>query len=246
MNYFDFNSKKYYIMILILCTLLLVLTIKAFDYLPEKNAIQQLKMENYAEDNSIAINKNELNTPRDINADPNKYKSGHIDFMKNSSENNDYSKYQNQNYSERRNYDEINNRNMNNFAEIKAPRSILQEDLPESNENTVTLTGEEKALKCLINAKDLKKDLNYSSALEELQKIPQLTKDNELNALSYEAIAEIYAAQKRYGTALTFANKANYLSPSPAREMLIARIYYKSGNSENAVSKMNSILNKGF
>ena len=237
MNNFDFNSKKYTILLFLVCMGFLILTIKAFEYLPTRLSNDNENMQQPASNTNISTqikansddeneNDNEDENEDMDEEDPDKHKSGHIDFMPKT--------------------DNTDDAEMD-FDEIQAPKGAINEDLPQDNDkDDSAMSPEEEALKAYLEGKKYYDSKDYSKALYEFQKISDLTKDKELNALGYESIAEIYTIYKKYGTALSFAIKAYHLSPSNSRDMLIARIYYKSGNTENAISRMNNILKKGF
>ena len=90
------------------------------------------------------------------------------------------------------------------------------------------------------------KENDYTNALSEFQKAEENADNDELKAMCYENIAEIYAINRKYGTALSFASKAYKLSPSDTREMLIAKIYYQAGQTDNAITRINNALKKSF
>ena len=134
------------------------------------------------------------------------------------------------------------------FEEIQAPKGVEEEIVSDDSEDNkpAQLTPEEEALISIYNGKKAKTNKNYTEALNEFQKAANLTDDKELQAQSYEGIAEVYAINRKYGTALSFAYKAYNNSPSSAREMLIAKIYYKAGETDKAINQMNSVLKREF
>ena len=223
----EFASKKYIILLVIICSVFALFIIKAFDYLPDKSVETVNPMVNTQQQYINQTNNNQINqTQPENDYDQERHKSGHIDFMpkvdKESSHSNDY-------------------------EEIKAPRGTFEEDVNPSGINqTSNLSPDELAIKTFISGVKYINNNDYSNALSELQNIPNITNDKELIAMSYEKIAEMYAIQRRYGTALSFAGKAYNISPNTNREMLIARIYYQSGDTQNAMSRLNNILSQGF
>ena len=80
----------------------------------------------------------------------------------------------------------------------------------------------------------------------EYLKVPSLTDDKSSIATSYEGIASIYAARHKYGSALSYATRAYNMSPSSSRELLLARLYYKTGDMEKATRRINNILHRDF
>ncbi len=233
-NYdFDFNSKKYIILLVLVCFTFFLFIIKAYEYIPDKNIA--------IIDNDInKINKVETSVENKVNSAKN-----------NMSDNEDSDSNENS-----ENTDQINNSDDNNIdiIEIDAPKGVNQEDItPISDNNTNNSSAdsdidskEYQALKSLFNGKKYKSEGDYSKALNEFQTTINNTDDSEILSSAYEGMAELYAIQKKYGTALTFANKAYNLSPSYTKELLIAKIYFKTGDTNKAINSVNEFLKRGF
>lgn len=228
----EFGSKKYIVLLVLICIVFTIFIVKAFDYLPDKSVDIYNPIVNSQPSNVNQLNYNNQNQTQEINQnqsennyDPERHKSGHIDFMpqQNRAENNN-----------------------NDFEEIQAPRGVNEDIYNTSTQPKTMISSDEMAMITLFNATKIKSDGDYKKALEELQRIPELTKEREIIASSYEKIAEIYAIQKKYSTALSFAGKAYSASPNANREMLIARIYYQFGDTEKAITRFNNILYSGF
>ena len=233
-NNYEFNSKKYILLLVVICAMFLILIIKAFDYLPQKedniednyNSVEYVN--NINQPSNSDINDSERIIKKEQDEEKDKHKSGHIDFFKPNTNN-----YEKENA-------------LTTLTEIDVPSGV-KEELPKVDNNSGTITDDnESALNILANAKKLKQNNDYSNALSELQKVVEHTDSEELKAISYEMIAEIYAINRRYGTALSFANKAYQTSPSASREMLIAKIYYQSGQTDTAINRINNALKKNF
>jgi len=224
----NFNTKKYIILMFIICLVFFVIVIKAFEYIPvaDKELIsEQSRIEN--------INKTsqEQNTEADVveeEKSSDKQKHVHIDFMKQQKETEEP------------------------IAEIQAPEGVdyepsVQEKTNISNEEKQPeLTSEQKALETLHRAKNHFNNGEYATSLKEYHSAVQLTKDDEIIASGYEGISKVYAANRKYGTALAFATKAYSISPSISREILLAKLYYKTGDIEKATKRVNNILHKDF
>ena len=224
----EYSSKKYLILLAVICIVFVFFIAKAFDYLPDKSVENHYSAINtQMQENVNTIDNNQQPVQQEENYDTNRHKSGHIDFMPKPERERKY-------------------RNTHEFEEINAPRGTYEEQVPVVNNNSISESPEERAIKSLLKANRFKLDRNYDDAIAELQNISAITNDNELLAISYEKIAELYATLRRYDTALSFAEKANATFPSVNREMLIARIYYQSGDTENAVTRMNGLLRRGF
>ena len=59
-------------------------------------------------------------------------------------------------------------------------------------------------------------------------------------------MAIVYAISKRYGSAISAAQRAYNIAPTSNREMLLARLYYKTGDTERATAKANNVLRRDF
>ena len=229
-KYIESNSKKFLIMLLLICVVFLVVIIKAFEYIPVTDndaLITRSNVENInkpAQNSDEEQNENTDNTEKkalDINLTP--------DFVE---------KPKSENLKENKDIEPLEN-----ISDL--PKDEVEEN--SSNEiKTVELTPEEKAEKVFITAQKYRKDRQFVKALEEYQKIPTITNDTATVARSYEEIATIYAIVKRYGTALSFAQKAYNMSPSSSREMLLARLYYKTGDIDKATRRINNVLQRDF
>lgn len=224
---YDFNSKKYMWLLILVCLLFFIVVMKAFQYLPASESADVVNEKQEVSEFPVTVQQEEKNTEaetKESQAAAEKYKkdhkSGRIVFK--------------DSYTPE-------------FDDIEVPKSTLDEELPKSQEPVqAALTNEELALRAVIEGKRNFNENKYTEALVEYQKVASLTTDKELIAMSYEGISEIYAVSKRYGTALSFAAKAYNTSPSISREMLIARIYYRAGNTENAVTRVNNLLKRDF
>lgn len=229
-KYIESNSKKFLIMLLLICVVFLVVIIKAFEYIPvtdkdaviSRNNIENINKPAPDSEETASENENTENIEKktlDINLTP--------DFVE---------KPKTEPLKEEKVVEPLEN------------ITDLPKDAAEANSEAkpVELTPEEKAEKIFITAQKYRKDRQFVKALEEYQKIPTITNDTATVARSYEEIATIYAIVKRYGTALSFAQKAYNMSPSSSREMLLARLYYKTGDIDKATRRINNVLQRDF
>lgn len=97
-----------------------------------------------------------------------------------------------------------------------------------------------------LEAQKYKNDKQYVKAVEEYKAIVTQSNDVNVTARCYEEIADVYGIVKRYGTALSYAQKAYNLAPSSQREMQLARLYYKTGDIDKATKRVNNILQRDF
>lgn len=217
------NSKKFLILLLIICLTFFVLIIKAFEHIPQSvPQSTQTKVETVnnqpAEAEPTEVNREE----EQANAKPQE-----VHFLKVNRVEEDIP--------------------TNNTEEALEPISDVQEGVVAENApQAPELTPEQKFEEIFAGALKYKQDKQYVKALEELQKAASLTSDSSLITKSYEEIAIIYATVKRYGTALSFAQKAYNMSPSSSREVLLARLYYKTGNIDKATQRVNNVLQRDF
>lgn len=235
-KYIVSNSKKFLVLLVLICVVFLIVIIKAFEYIPvtdDDAIISRNNIENInkpAQDEAEqATNENAENKEKktlDITLTP--------DFVQ---------KPKTENPKEEK------------VAEPLENITDLPSDAVETNsdgsgavqaEKKVELTPEEKAEKAFLTAQKYRRDRQFVKALQEYQKIPAITNDTSMVARSYEEIATIYAIVKKYGTALSYAQKAYNMSPSSSREMLLARLYYKTGDIDKATRRINNVLQRDF
>ncbi len=233
--YEEFNSKKYIILLVFICIIFTIFVVKAFDYLPEKQELSSVQNINtIAQSTSIPENSN--NDVVQNEDTPKKNQKSGVLYK------NEYGLHE-----------EISNNTEKTVKSVSAPEmTIIDEEIPNpdnyvkesTSENK--LSNEELALKCIINARKYVNADELSKAIEEYQKVAELTSDKELLAESYDGISYLYAKNKRYSTALSFAGKAYSSSPSLAREFFIAKVYYMAGQTDTAISRINSMLKRGL
>lgn len=215
----NFGSKKYLFLIAVVCLVFFVLIYKAFDYLPEKQ-----------QNNTGMVSLQNINLPVEKKVD------------------NENSPIENNTPA---NETQINNQQLQvlplNTTDLETIEEPPVTNLSNSeNEIAVTLTPDEQAEQIILSAKKLKSEKQYTKAIEELHKIAAITTNGNLQACAYEEIANIYAIVKHYGTALSFAQKSFNLSPSSSREILLARLYYKTGDIDKATRRINNVLQRDF
>ena len=235
--YTNFNSKKYMFLLILICFIFTIFVIKAFDYLPPKE-IQVV------EDSKVNQPEKEIKTNITSESNSNTEIKSEIKTEKSALNPKSGILYKNPNSL----HDETK------FDEIEPPAGAMNEELPIvsdiekniNNSGNTSLSNDELALRSIIKARKLTSNSYYSEALEEYQKVIELTGDKELLAESYDGISELYAKNKRYSTALSFAGKAYKASPSLTREFLIAKIYYMAGQTEIAITRINTMLKRGL
>jgi tetratricopeptide (TPR) repeat protein len=91
-----------------------------------------------------------------------------------------------------------------------------------------------------------KNEKQYTKAIMEFKKAASMYDKNDQRATCYAEISDIYAISKRYGTALSYAQQAYNMSPSTNRELMLARLYYKTGDIDKATKRVNNILQRDF
>lgn len=98
----------------------------------------------------------------------------------------------------------------------------------------------------LNNAKKSFVEKDYERAIETYKSAMALT-DNKIElALCYDDLAKIYAMQKKYGSAIAFAQKAYNAQQTADREILLARLNYRVGNTERANELLKRSLQRDF
>lgn len=219
------NSKKFLGLLIAICVVFFILVAKAFQYLPdssEKNVVKQAQID-------------EINKPAQEEV---------------VQEENSEEVAENQNTLDIKlpypTKEEVNREaDLDTPPVVVAPQPAVATEAVESINNQ-ELTPEEQVEKIFVNAYKLRSEKQFVKALEEYKKIPEIISDSNLVARSYEETATIYAIVKRYGTALSYAQKAYNMSPSSSREMLLARLYYKTGEIDKATTRINNVLKRDF
>ena len=225
------DSKRYAILLGIICVVFLVAVINAFLYLPKTNDTEDAEM--------IA-----LNTPKITEQ---KFEEQKIAEEKPS----EPEKGLNVELKADENINEINDPQTSDEtgqvldvspepSEPLEPVNISE--APETNAQAVI----DETESAFIKAKNLKNDKQYVKAIEEYKNIIAQNPDLKVRARCYEEIATIYAIVKKYGSALSYAQRAYNLSPSSSREVLLARLYYKTGDLDKASTRINNVLKRDF
>lgn len=216
----DFNSKRFFILLTAVCVVFFIVIIKAFDYLPDSSQTP-----------TVALNGNsEFNTPAQGGEAVSEEETETAE-----DERNEKDKL------------EVELKNTDAAPEIEELESISSSEVSETSEKTTEQSQvKDEVSETFARAQSYKDGKNYPKALEEYSKISSLTQDAKVVAKSYEEIATIYAISKRYGSALSFAQKGYNLSPSTSREMLLARLYYKTGELDKATQRVNNVLRRDF
>ncbi len=235
MDNMELGSKKFMILLLVICVAFLVIIIKAFEFLPENKSVKVIN------ENGINLPADETDTNQE-NTDENSLKTSSNMPIK-------------INYSDEA--PEIDdgagagvNRGGNVInSNLQTPKT---ESIPEGLEEIKEVDKTSSAIQVdtfetvMAKAYQLKQSKQYVQAIEEFNKVQNISKNPEEVAKSYEEIATIYAIVKRYGTALSFAQKAYNTYPSTSREMLLARLYYKTGDIDKSTKRINNVLQRDF
>lgn len=98
----------------------------------------------------------------------------------------------------------------------------------------------------LTIAEELKNKHQYKDSLIKFKEALNYTSNPDNISLCYEEIANINAIEKQYGIALYYAQKAYKIKPSQPLEILLAKLYYKTGDSESAQKHIDRIVKDEF
>lgn len=222
MQNFDLESARKYIILIIISACFVLLVWHAFEYLPKeetelKNITEQETVdENYIQDPSSSDSEEQENS---------------VD--------NDESESNDESIESEKVVDQQEiNKNTDKFT--------LLENIPEGEQISSNEQSAENFAQVFDKACELKTKGEFAEAIKEYMSALVLAKTDEERARCYEETAYIYAKSHKYGSALSAAEKAFNSYPTTSRELLLARLYYKSGNQEKANVRMNNILNRDF
>ncbi len=230
MNYYDFASKKTTLILGLICLIFLIMIAKAFTYIPKESVNDSNKVIQESIDSKQMLdesNKDSENTQEEFNNDDSK-ESIEPEHMENP---------------------DLGERLDENRLRVEERSEDIQngERNPENMENSSEELVAADPIEDAFNvARDYFNDNKYQEAVEEYKKILSMTSDVKYQARSYEGIAIVYATNKKYGTALSYAQKAFNMYPSTTREVLLARLYYKTGNIDKATQRINNVLKRDF
>lgn len=217
MNNFDLGSKKYMIIILAIFMAFALVIIKAFDYLP---------------DSQDEANSADINRAVEMRNQP---------MVQNTEES-----QEEQTDKKEFNVDLQSSVNVPEEARPSAPAQPEElEKIEPVEESSNNLSAEQQLELRFLTAQKYKDEKQYVKALEEYQSIAAAA-NSHTQARCYEEIANVYGIVKRYGTALSYAQKAYNMEPTSQREMLLARLYYKTGDLDKATKRMNNVLHREF
>ena len=225
MNNFDFETKKFRILLIVICSLFILLIWQAFSYLPQED--ENINFQEISQtETSLAKKEVELDNTEEL-------------------DNNEEAEF----------LDET----IISEDEIDPPPTEIKKIVTQNQFKTLTdsesgkiLTLEKKEATDIIDnlieeANILKKEQKYQEAVKKFEEILTICGDNNnVKSEALEEIAILYAKMKRYGSALSFAQKSYNLAPSIEKEMLIARLYYKVGETDRAQMRINNILKREF
>ena len=238
MNFYEeLKSKKSLGILILICVIFLILIIKAYSFLPDSKESSKnvYDSENSQVENVIQDNESNTKDENEVENETIQKEQDEEDIRKEK---------------ERQILDEIEKRKMEEIENERLENINTTEAGLKSNETTALeqkdLTIEEQYNEIFSEASKLYKEKQYVRALEEYQKAANMVTDKELQAKCYEQMSVIYATVKKYGTALAFAQKSFNAAPTTAREILLARLYYKTGNIDKATTRVNNVLKRDF
>ncbi len=125
------------------------------------------------------------------------------------------------------------------------PLEDLPEEAAEANGAAPNIT-QESVTDLITKADKYRADKDYVKAIETYKAAADRAEDTTTKAQCYENTATVYAIVKRYGSAMSYAQQAYNMAPSTSRELLLARLYYKTGDIDKATKRVNNILQRDF
>ena len=145
------------------------------------------------------------------------------------------------------------NENTKEVSDVKTEESIIDDkkeeileefSVPEIENNQNNYDEQIKSI--FKEAFRLTNEKKYNSAIYEYEKALKLANNRIDETICYDNLALIYATQNRYTKALEMAEKSYSIIPNSYRELIIAKINYKMGDSQKANIIITKILNREF
>lgn len=223
MNKFDVNSAKFLSIIIAICFIFIMVVWHAFDYLPTK------------EENNNTLYTQTNNKISEV-----------VSRESTTVENSDKTEQATEENEVETTSEKVIKESSTNEDKKLEPLETIYEGTPLSNESKLSQEESNISDANYDRAKDYMTSKRFVEAITEYKKIIQTTDDDKLKAQCYEDISIAYAVLKRYGSALSAAQRAYNLAPSSHREVLLARLYYKTGDIDKATSRVNNVLRRDF
>ncbi len=222
MDKFDIRSAKLIAIIGLILFIFIMVVANAYQYLPSENS-------------DIPSVNNEINLPAD--EDNNSEDSDSV--YDNEEENNTVEEE-----NSRKRFSET--RSSNDEPSYSNENLTPLENISDNNNDSYESDSAKSFEEAFSEAKDLKNDKQLVKSISAFNDAVKVAETSKQKADCYEEIANIYAVAKKYGTALSFAQRAYNMSPSTSREILLARLYYKTGSADKASDRMNNVLRRDF
>lgn len=240
MHKFDMQSAKFLGLLIAIFFIFIIIVWHAYSYLPQKDT-------NFQKQDELISSSNTMPDSYEQNSLPENESREEFENQKIVAED----EYKEPIYNKNIDNSDISARNTNDknhssADELEPLTSINEESANSQRDSEIKDSETDPLLAALNNAKEFRLNHKPISAISEYQKALSLTNDSAIKAQCYENIALIYASARRYGSALSSAQKAYNSYPTVSRELLLARLYYKTGDSVKANERLQSLLRKDF
>ena len=221
MENFDNRSVKYMVAVIAIALIFVIIIGNAFKYLPDNESKNRVDSQESQQEEVVSDNyKNE-----EIQSEKYDNDEGYDDSYKDKYaelKSKKYDKFDRPVREEKDKYIEIENDNLSATSQNLSKPDIFD------------------------NAKKLRAEKKYETAIIEYLNIADISSDDEVKAQCYDEVATIYAVMKRYNQAITYAQKSCNIKPTGERTILLSRIYYQAGQKIKAEEKIQAMLQKGF
>lgn len=231
MERFNSRTLKFVGLIFLVCFVFAIAVRHAYDYLPKDIQVENTSQQVETKEDILEYN----NPDADKNISTEEEDSESEDIAENDVE-----------------IEEDDSDNMwkkeNRFKKLVVAPEL--EPLESINEKTTSKNSVDEDVKTFESyykkGKNLKRNRDLEKAIVEFQSALSLANTDSDKATCYEQISECYAILKRYGSAIVNAQRAYNLVKTTSREVLLARLYYKTGDIEKATNRINFVLKKDF
>ena len=230
-NNYDFASKKTLLILLFICLIFFMIIMKAFDYIPsEEEGVEPQNIPNInrtisqAPDNNVKVQNTtsdtRTGTVQEQNAEPldePPLKAGAPAIENEAAQQN------------QEQLSDVQQSQPNPEEELRPidDNEIPGEAIPNPEEQYAPKKAVSTTKSKLATASSLKEAGDYSAAVEIYKELAEQESNLQLKANYYEELANLFVLQKRYGSALIYAQKANNIVPTVSREALLKKLYEK-------------------
>ena len=241
MEKFEFKSWKSLAILTVICLVFIVFVIQAFQYIPQETTTVE-NLVSSREDETVLVENSEVRHEDQAEAEEVGKKDSESIYS-----------YESPEIVADRTLDEYTNdapRKMENDKLTTPPReeSFKIKENVEPLEPLIdpSIEKREKYHQAEFRAHELIRESNYAGAIEQFMLALEYAETDYDKVNIYDKLALLYGVTKQYKKAIPYAQKAYQIEQTGKREIILTKLYYKSGEVEKATKRINLIMQRDF